>query len=383
MRRILPITLAAVAAAAVLPAAAHAATVSMNDPVLTYQAAPGEKNRPAIRTSGAAYIVRDVTPGLTFTAGPGCVKLNATEIRCSRTSEPQFPTMIKVFLGDGNDGVNVDVAGVYTDIWGQDGDDIFYGGRANGESRIEFRGHAGTDTASYETSDARVNVSKDERAFDGRAGDHENIRRDVERLVGSPYNDMLQGFDNAFADGWPNEQFVGGLGDDYMRGNGGIDSFDMGAVNDGPDRVDGGAGTDHVDYGSRTHSVRVTIDHGPDQDDGATGERDFVEDVEQVEGGTAGDHIAAEPGTTESVWFLGMGGADTLLGSEGADNLYGEGLGSAENAGSDNIVGRGGDDSIAAHDGVKDTINCGAGEDSVYRNAVEFQVLSCESQRIF
>ena len=91
-------------------------------------------------------------------------------------------------------------------------------------------------------------VSKDGVANDGRsldgvtAVDGDNIRDDVERLIGSVHNDTLSGGMTS------STALRGGPGDDVLIGAARRRVFDMGTDRDGADVIRGGPGRDVVDF---------------------------------------------------------------------------------------------------------------------------------------
>ena len=356
-----------------VPAAAHAAEVSVDEPILTYQAAPGEINRPHLSLAGNEFVVRDAAAGLTLRAGPGCRSLSAQEIRCRRPAETQ---LVDLRLGDRDDQAHVNLAGVPVTVRGEAGSDIYQGGTAPGISRVDFRGGSEIDLASYADAGSQVRVNKDEQAGDGRSGDRDNVRRDVENLLGSRFDDSLVGWANPEG---TRESFDGMLGNDFLAGLGGSDGFEMRAAPEGADEVRGGDGHDYVDYFFRTVGVTVTLDHGAD-DDGQSGEGDDVREVEEAVGGRGDDRLEAAFGSTTPVTLWGLFGNDRLTGGEGDDDLIGEGTGGS---GQDAINGRGGDDNIGANSTVSDPdfIDCGTGFDAVQHDKVETAILRCEQAR--
>jgi hypothetical protein len=366
------IVLAALPAALALPAAAPAAEVSL-DPVLTYQAATGETNRPQVSVLGADYVVRDATPGLILRAGPGCRVVSTTEVRCRRQPGTQ---LIDLRLGDRDDHGKVSVADVQAIVRGEAGSDIYFGGTAPGVSRVDFRGGGEIDLASYSLAGTFVRVKKDEDAADGRAGDRDNVRRDVENLLGSSFDDTLVGWGNPVG---TQESFDGAAGDDFMAGLGGDDQFEMRAAPDGADAVRGGDGRDYADYFSRTTPVFVTLDHGDGHDDGARFEGDDIDEIEEIAGGRAGDTIEAPVASTTEFHIYGHFGDDRLTGGSGDDEIYGEILGGD---GEDAINGRAGDDYVYAHDNAPEFIDCGTGFDVLDRDRDESVVLHCEDQDV-
>jgi hypothetical protein len=164
-----------------------------------------------------------------------------------------------------------------------------------------------------------------------------------------------------------------------MTGSPSDDGFDMGREADGADVIRGRGGRDAALYTNRTTPVVVTVGHGT-RDDGAPGEGDDVgPDIEQVEGGKAGDTIAMAPGSTVGLFAFGGPGNDTLIGASGADLLMGQ-------AGVDFMSGAAGADTLIANDGERDTLDCGTNlagaPDSATRDAVEASVRGCESSQV-
>jgi Ca2+-binding RTX toxin-like protein len=120
--------------------------------------------------------------------------------------------------------------------------------------------------------------------------------------------------------------------------------------------------------------------------------------------GTDGTDIIS--GTGKSEHISGLGGDDRLNGGDGADLIEGD-LGSDElgdgsgqdivngNGGADNLIGQGGDtsadrfyadsghDTIQSRDipAVKDTVECGAGTDTVYADKADVVADDCEQVR--
>ena len=167
----------------------------------------------------------------------------------------------RMFGGDGNDV-----------IYGDAGADVVHGGSGNdglsgGAGADALYGSAGGDkmyggpdfdTVSYSSATAGVRASVDNVANDGNGTDGraDNIRSDVERVIGSRYPDSLLGNGGA-------NHLYGQGGNDVLHGYGGNDYLNGGTHADklygstGNDRlvakdgyrdvvIDAGAGTDWV-----------------------------------------------------------------------------------------------------------------------------------------
>jgi Ca2+-binding RTX toxin-like protein len=371
--------LAAVAAAVCVPATAQASTVELaTDGTVLVRAAAGELNNIHIKPEGTTGVrVKDFGATL-FARGSKCLHDGSTNEIVCRTGVVD----VDVALGDNND-LYIGQHGFATIVNGEAGNDMYlHDGKAGlTTTRTEFRGGPGLDSANYDVATAGVIVTKDGVANDGRTIngtsviDRDNVRPDVERLVGSRHNDSLSGpFPGRLV-----ESFDGNKGNDILTGSPSDDGFDMGREADGADIIRGRGGRDAALYTNRTVPVNVSVGHGT-RDDGAAGEGDDVgADVEQVEGGKAGDTITQAPNSTIALFAFGGPGGDALVGALGPDLLMGQ-------AGADFIGGGAGADTLIANDGERDTLDCGtnpAGSpDSATRDAVETLVRGCEDSEV-
>jgi len=178
------------------------------------------------------------------------------------------------------------------------------------------------------------------------------------------------------ASSWPGLQDItidGGAGDDHLVGGAapeaffdgpGHDAVEAGAGNDSiqegddappsPDRFDGGAGLDVVDYGARTAAVTIDLaDPGPVQ--GESLEGDVITGVETAVSGAGPDVLSGDAGSNT---LTGGAGNDVLTGGGGPDQLTG-------GAGADRVDGGQGADAFAVGDGTGDSVVCGTGSDVV------------------
>jgi Ca2+-binding RTX toxin-like protein len=131
---------------------------------------------------------------------------------------------------------------------GGSGNDTLVGGGAT-----VFKGGPGNDTADFSASTANLNVSLDNVANDGKAGQKANVLPDVENIWGGSGNDKLIGnpFNNVLKGGAGNDTLWGGVGNDTLTGGPGHDMLfgqdgnDTLLARDGQvDSLDGGAGID-------------------------------------------------------------------------------------------------------------------------------------------
>ncbi len=156
-------------------------------------------------------------------------------------------------------------------LYGNFGNDRLYGAGGNEffieePGADEYHGEGGTDTMTYVNSATAVNVTLDNAANDGAAGEQDNVSDDIEVVNGSPYGDSITG--SAHAD-----TIYGGDGGDTLVGLGGADVLNGGTGNDhvygdggptatrsaygvqllpagqvyGGNNIDAGTGTDYID----------------------------------------------------------------------------------------------------------------------------------------
>ncbi|HZO36376.1 MAG TPA: calcium-binding protein [Solirubrobacteraceae bacterium] len=248
-----------------------------------------------------------------------------------------------VFVG--NDGPQHFVGGEGDDVLvGLGGDDILEGHLGDdlisgGEGTDVLSGYEGYDVIDYSDHTDPVSVTLDGVANDGIAGQHENIGTDFEEI-------------------W------GGDGDDYLAGslfNPSPGYYSVDNVFDGgpgADTIVGGAGFDVVDYSLRTASISATLGGGAIS--GESGEHDTIaDDVEGLIGGSGNDSLT------------GNFSDGLLWGGPGDDRL-------SDPGGEDGVDGEDGNDQIMSFDSATDDIFCGAGADTVLRDAFD-TTADCET----
>ena len=235
MPRILLIAAVAVAAAVALPSIAHGSTLYQDGRTphqLLLQGDPDEGNLVSVEGS-RAVVIRDDGAPLRLAGVPTCMRIDARAVRCSAVRR------IKLDLGEGHD---VAVIGTphEVEIEGGAGNDRYSAIATDAPSRVDFDGGIGVDIASYFFATAGVHVSVDREAGDGRPGDDDRIRRNVETVSGSAFADVLAGGPGAELlmgrDG--DDQITGGAGQDILSGDEGNDRID--ARDGAPDTIDCG-----------------------------------------------------------------------------------------------------------------------------------------------
>jgi Ca2+-binding RTX toxin-like protein len=149
-------------------------------------------------------------------------------------------------------------------MFGDQGDDSFVSTDVDDDPDV-FSGGKGTDLADYSEANSAIRVTLDNKANDGVAAEGDNVRSDVEDVLGSQFADVLVGsaapnelegndggdrlVGKAGADG-----LVGGRGADVLNAGKGADFLDGGAA---PDRLNSRDGkADEVDCGSSFDRVK-------------------------------------------------------------------------------------------------------------------------------
>jgi Ca2+-binding RTX toxin-like protein len=166
------------------------------------------------------------------------------------------------------DNVGTDVerlVGSYRDdtLTGGPGDDVLVGG----VGQDVLQGGPGKDTVEYSTSPGGVTVTLDGAANDGGGldGYADDVRPDIEHVIGSPFADTLIGSAGP-------DLLDGGAGDDVLDGGAGDDTLNGGQDNDeltggaGRDTLSAGAGDDFIDSSEDPTLADALIDCGPGQD---------------------------------------------------------------------------------------------------------------------
>lgn len=224
--------------------------------------------------------------------------------------------------GAGNDTLN-----------GDDGDDTFDEGATSNGGDV-MNGGAGIDTVDYSARTASLTVTMDGAAAnDGETGEADNVKGDVENIIGGSAADTITG--NAL-----NNRIDGRAGNDILSGGAGDDVFPQGSVADGDDTITGGTGDDLVDYSARSADITATLDGTTASGDLTNSEADILgTDVEKLWGGS---------------------GNDSLTGNALNNELVG-------GAGNDQLFGLAGDDTLEGGGGAEDNdLDCGAGFDVAY-----------------
>jgi Ca2+-binding RTX toxin-like protein len=217
-------------------------------------------------------------------------------------------------------------------VLGSPFDDVIVG---SGTAEFEdFEGRAGNDLIDgnggldnqvrYHNSVAGITVDLAAgTAQDGEGGTDTLI--DVNRIVGSAFDDTLIGSDGEF---------------ESFRPEG------------GDDMVDGGPGIDRIDYQNAPAPVVLDLRAGTARD--GFGGNDTFTGIEDAWGGSADDRMFGNSGDN---LLVGRAGADQLGGRRGSDRLRGE-------AGNDQLSGHGGRDTLAGGAG-DDVLTGGPGRDTL------------------
>ncbi len=137
-----------------------------------------------------------------------------------------------LFAGDGSDW-----------MMSSAGADTYYGDGTLGKGAF-------IDTVDYSNSNAAVNVDLTRATQTGGTAEGDQLF-EIENLIGSAFNDVLTG------DGFDNK-LSGGAGRDTLNGGGGNDRL-YGGIDGQADIVDGGSGSDTVDYSEVNGAMTIRL----------------------------------------------------------------------------------------------------------------------------
>jgi hypothetical protein len=237
MPRLLLTAAVAVAATAAVPSLAHGATLHQDGRTphrILLQDESGETNLVSVEGS-RSVVIHDANAPITVAGVPTCMPLDARTVSCSVVRR------IELDLGAGPDVAVIDTPHA-VELDGGAGNDRYVAAATEAPSRVNFAGGIGLDTANYFFATAGVNVAVDLQPGDGRAGDDDVIRRDVETVLGSNFADVLIGSHRTL-------QLSGHDGDDVITGGTGAELLLGGEGNDRIDARDGAADT--IDCGGQ------------------------------------------------------------------------------------------------------------------------------------
>ena len=235
----------AVTVAVAVPSVADAATLYQDGRTphrVLLQDATGETNLVTVQGS-QSVLIEDLNAPITVAGVPTCMPLDAYTVSCAAVRR------IELDLGDAPDHAIIDTPHSVS-LEGGAGNDRYVAATGDAPSRVDFDGGIGFDTANYFYATAGVHVGVDLEAGDGRPGDDDQIRRDVESVIGSSFADVLVGSPRT-------TRLSGEDGDDRITGGTGPEQLLGG---DGQDRIDARDGTaDTVDCGGQMFD-RAVVD---------------------------------------------------------------------------------------------------------------------------
>lgn len=281
-------------------------------------------------TAAAALVVGGFVPAPAQAAGGTCHGLPVTMTVTARSGS---------VLGTGGDDV-IDVEPASGDtgipapgprplaVFGQGGDDSI----CLGPGAVDVYGGPGDDYLDA-TGDTVSTSSEDDRVLDG-----------------GPGNDVIIG-----GDAW--ELIYGDSGDDQISGHGGNDVISEGTGTVGDDIVDGGSGTDTVDFSMLDHGIVLDLATGIDAGFG----NDTFSRIDSWNGTPYDDTMTGGP--DDDTLFGGSGGNDTIDGGGGNDYLGGHCA--DDTSGHCSTLGGEGDDVIGTD---ASPVDAGPGDDLVYVN---------------
>ncbi len=291
--------------------------------------------------------------------------------------------------GDGNDSLNGGAGS--DDLYGNAGNDTINGGDADdylysGTGIDNIVGGSGNDYLYIDNSTDTANntityTAPNNGTIVGGSNDG-TVFREVERVelrTGSG-NDTINisaangsGFlpGNYVYSGAGNDSITGGSGNDVLYSGAGNDTINGGAGDDylysgtGIDNIVGGTGNDYLYIDNFTDAANTIITYTAPNNGtivGGSNDGTIFREIERVElrTGSGNDtiNIAAATASGSQNYVYSGDGSDTINGSVGVDNLYGEG-------GNDTINGGEGTDYLYGGSG-NDILDGGAGIDYLY-----------------
>lgn len=154
-------------------------------------------------------------------------------------------------------------------LYGGNGNDVMFGDAGNdsldgGLGADDFNGGTDMDSALYISRVENLTITLGSTADDGAVGEKDNVRTDVENVIGGKGNDRITGSSAA-------NRLFGGEGNDWISGLGGDDVIGGDA---GDDRLFGGTGKDVLN-GNLGNDVLVTLDSVSDTANGGDGVDSF------------------------------------------------------------------------------------------------------------
>jgi len=328
--------------AAVLPCAwvsiASAGTVRVVDGTAIYVAAPGEVNHIRVASDfGTGCFGTLCVSDLTLTAGAGCDQAGDGAAVCPDDEydpgNPDGRRPVRVFAGDGDDGVGEESARRPVTLYGGTGDDSLSSGSYMGKSPVMYggRGHDGLHVQNNGGGNPILHGGRGDDHLDPYCGGGL-----CGELYGEPGDDLLSAFPTAsWFDGGPGRDTYAAMSipvdtrfADLIAPSPGIDTFDGSYFNCCPSKY-------RLNLRGCSGCVERVI--GSDTDNEITGNAD-----PQVLSGEGGNDL-----------IRGGGGTDHLSGGNGLDR-------------------------IASRDDVVDYVSCGGMEDSVIADAVDVVRQDCE-----
>jgi Ca2+-binding RTX toxin-like protein len=310
--------LVAAVAAMMLPTSALAATASVIDGALRYDAAPGEANDVQIGES-SPRVVTITDEGAVIVAGEGCVQVGDHEVTCDVVGGDDIAV---ISLGDLADTAALTQPGfVFIFVNGQSQPDHL---TACTECPGSLSGGVGADVL--------------------QAGDAGSF------LEGGGGGDAITG-------GHGSDTIDGGPGNDTIASGDGADLIDP---DSGDDQVDGGAGRDEIELWSSPTAVVVDLRAGTVTGYGTK----MLTGIEDVIGTDFDDQLYGN--RSANTLDGGDGGNDLLVGRGGRDALHGgDGFGRPDR---DRLVGGYGPDVLYGYIAA-DLLVGGRGDDSLYGGA--------------
>jgi len=238
-------------------------------------------------------------------------------VTVSGSTDDTVANVEQIIGTEGADSITGDASN--NTFWGEAGDDILAGGLGTnvvygGTGQDIFLGTGGqntyyggadSDTVDYsmtaEITSVEVDLSGDSLSVAELTGITNDLLAEIENVVASSGNDRVHGDDR-------DNHLQTLAGNDELYGDAGVDI------------LDGGAGSDRVNYWDAAAGVVVDLQNDEATDDGDGG-TDIYIDIENIYGSNHADSIIGDDNNNE---LRGRNGDDVFIGGSGVDTLYGD-----------------------------------------------------------
>jgi Ca2+-binding RTX toxin-like protein len=232
--------------------------------ILTITGSGGNDSFIFARRTGGFTVTETISGQASVTTDWNLADVSKVVIKCGAGADTvivgKVPVNCDIDGSNGNDNISAGPGndtlrggGGNDTLFGSDGRDLLNGG----VGADEMLGGGGIDTVDYNARTADLVIGLGIVADDGEVGERDNVRTDIEIVIGGSGNDRIStssGRAVQFFGRGGNDTLIGGSGNDILDGGEGNDSLvgqggnDLLLAADGEiDTISGGSGTDTAD----------------------------------------------------------------------------------------------------------------------------------------